>query len=185
MVDEGVGEDGHGWVGVLGLLGEGGLHYHFGGAKRDLTEVSGGATFGIRFFKPTTRVPPSCFEIVSFINNASRVLGTPKSCRARNATWPTRIAAQIEVAFSRLARITARPVRIVTRIEMVSLMPARIAALIEVVSPRPARIVARPAGIAAWIEVMSPRPARIAVRVDLVSPRPIRMELTDQEWGYA
>ncbi|CAL2257461.1 unnamed protein product [Prunus armeniaca] len=58
------------------------------------------------------------------------------------------------------------------------LRPVRIAARVDLVSPRPARI-------AAWVDLVSPRPARIMAQVDLVSPRPMRMELTDQEYGYA
>ncbi|CAL2256538.1 unnamed protein product [Prunus armeniaca] len=100
---------------------------------------------------------------VSFINNAPRVLGTPKPCGARIVARPARIPARIGVASPRPVRITAR---------------------IEVLSPRHARI-------AAQIEVLSPRLARIAARIEVASPRPVRMELTvlmeltDMEWGYA
>ncbi|CAL2271262.1 unnamed protein product [Prunus armeniaca] len=52
----------------------------------------------------------------------------------------------------------------------------RIVARIEVVSLRPARIVAR-------IEVVSPRLARIAARVNLVSSRPAGMWLTVETFG--
>ncbi|KAI5338248.1 hypothetical protein L3X38_017519 [Prunus dulcis] len=64
----------------------------------------------------TTRVPPSCFEIVSFINNAPCVLGTPKPCEARNA-------ARIEV-------VSPRPARIAARIEVVFLRPTRMELMI-------------------------------------------------------
>ncbi|XP_021833607.1 GDSL esterase/lipase At5g37690-like [Prunus avium] len=115
---------------------------------------------------------------------------------------PASIAARIEV-------VSPRPASIVAQIEELSLRPASIATRIEVISPRPASIAAkseelslRPASIAARIEVievvsprsesivaqieeLSLRPASIATRIEVVSPRPARMELTEQEWGYA
>ncbi|KAI5345543.1 hypothetical protein L3X38_013420 [Prunus dulcis] len=48
-----------------------------------------------------------------------------------------------------------------------------------------ARISLRPARIAARIEAVSPRPMWITTQIEVVSLRPARMELTDQERGYA